>query len=125
MKKIGALAGLFLLILALSGCGEKTPPVLVTGQQSFEKLATMSGCTAPAEEASTEEVNTFAKCLTDAGMTFYGAYWCPHCQAQKELFGESMQYINYVECDAGGENAQPEVCTEAGVEYYPSWALNK
>ena len=28
----------------------------------------------------------------------YGAYWCPHCQAQKKVFGESFQYVPYVEC---------------------------
>jgi thiol-disulfide isomerase/thioredoxin len=27
----------------------------------------------------------FAKCLTDNGAKFYGAFWCPHCQAQKKM----------------------------------------
>jgi len=28
----------------------------------------------------------------------YGSVTCPHCQSQKEMFGDSFQYINYVEC---------------------------
>jgi glutaredoxin-related protein len=28
----------------------------------------------------------------------YGSKICPHCLKQKELFGDSFQYINYVEC---------------------------
>ena len=117
-----AFTGLCLVVLALAGCGAE--PVLVTGPQTFTKLAEMSGCTAPAEGAAVEELNIFAQCLTDEGMTFYGAYWCPHCQDQKEMFGDAMQYVNYVECDPGGENADPEACVAAGVEYYPTWILD-
>lgn len=62
-----------------------------------------------------------AKCLTEKGVKFYGAYWCPHCQDQKKIWGDDMKYINYVECDAKGENAKPEECEKAGVERYPSW----
>ena len=29
----------------------------------------------------------FAKTLESKGAVFYGAFWCPHCQAQKALFG--------------------------------------
>lgn len=122
MKKIIAFAGLCLMVLAFVGCGSE--PVKVTGAQTFEKLAEISGCTAPVDETAVEELNTFAQCLTDEGMTFYGAYWCPHCQDQKEMFGDAMQYVNYVECDAGGENADPEACVAAGVEFYPTWILD-
>lgn len=124
MKKMMAFAGLCLVVLALAGCGAE--PVKVTGAQDFDALAAMSGCTPPPEYSalSTVTPDTFAQCLTEAGMTFYGAYWCPHCQDQKAMFGESLQYVNYVECDAGGENAQPEACVAAGVEYYPTWILD-
>ena len=33
----------------------------------------------------------------------YGAYWCPHCAHQKELFGaEAWSLIPYVECSLKG-----------------------
>ncbi|RMD67743.1 hypothetical protein D6817_00650 [Candidatus Pacearchaeota archaeon] len=63
----------------------------------------------------------FAKCLTDKGVTMYGAYWCPHCARQKEMFGSSWKYVNYVECDPRGNNAKPELCREKGVQGFPTW----
>ena len=61
----------------------------------------------------------FAKCLRDKGATMYGAEWCGHCKNQKEMFGESFKYVNYVECP---ENQQ--VCTENGITGYPTWIIN-
>lgn len=54
----------------------------------------------------------------------YGAYWCPHCTRQKELFGSAVQTINYVECDPRGPNPQPNLCREAGIKGYPTWEIN-
>ena len=49
----------------------------------------------------------------------YGTEWCSHCQNQKSLFGKSFKYINYIDCDRySGE------CAEAGVEGYPTWAID-
>ncbi|MEM4166489.1 MAG: hypothetical protein QW153_01170 [Candidatus Bilamarchaeaceae archaeon] len=65
----------------------------------------------------------FAKCLTEKGAVLYGAYWCPHCRNQKELFGESIKYIKYVECQAPN-GGQTEECTKAGIDAYPTWIIN-
>jgi len=66
-----------------------------------------------------------AKYLTSKGDVFYGAYWCPHCQDQKKLFGEeAMKYVPYVECDPKGTNPQPDKCTAANVQSYPTWIIN-
>ncbi len=67
-------------------------------------------------------LDNFAKCLTEKGTTMYGAYWCPHCKSQKELFGESFKYINYVECDLGGK--QNPKCEQEGIKGYPTWKYN-
>src|SRR3989344_3095337 len=67
------------------------------------------------------EYDDFARCLKSSGATMYGAYWCPHCQDQKKLFGGSVKYINYVECDPRGDNANPGLCSSKGVEGYPTW----
>ncbi len=67
----------------------------------------------------------FAKCLTEKNIKEYGAFWCPNCAKQKELFGKSFKYINYIECDARGDNAQPELCREKGITGYPSWEINE
>jgi len=70
------------------------------------------------------DVETLAKCLTEKGAKMYGAYWCSHCNNQKEGFGDAVKYIDYVECDAGGENAQVDLCIEKGVEGFPTWIIN-
>ncbi len=67
-------------------------------------------------------LDNFAKCLSQKNVKMYGAYWCPHCKNQKELFGTSFKYIQYVECDLGGKQ-NPE-CIKAGIEGYPTWIYN-
>ena len=55
---------------------------------------------------------------------FYGAYWCPYCTKQKELFPkEALGYINYIECDAGGKNPRPDLCLKAKVKGFPTWEI--
>lgn len=65
----------------------------------------------------------FAQCLTEKGATFYGAYWCPHCQEQKGLFGSAMEDVHYVECALpGGSGAgQTKACDDAEIQSYPTW----
>jgi glutaredoxin len=77
--------------------------------------------TATAEPGIYDE---FAQCLTDSGTVMYGAYWCPHCQNQKAMFGSSFDYAPYVECDPRGDNAQPELCNEKGIQGYPTWIFS-
>ena len=62
--------------------------------------------------------DAFAQCLTEKGVTMYGTEWCPHCQNQKEEFGDSFQYINFVDCDLS-----KGACKEAGIEGYPTWRI--
>jgi|SRR5688572_10634363 len=65
-----------------------------------------------------------AQCLTDKGAKFYGAYWCPHCAAQKKLFGKAMSKVTYVECAIPGDsNAQTKACKDAGITGYPTWVF--
>lgn len=61
-------------------------------------------------------LDEFAKCLVGKGITMYGADWCPHCQNEKEAFGSSFRYINYVEC-----TQNPKACTDARIMGYPTW----
>jgi uncharacterized membrane protein/glutaredoxin len=69
--------------------------------------------------------DNFAKCLTEKGATLYGTYWCPHCANQKKLFGLSIKYVNYVECDPKGDNAKPELCEQNNIRGYPTWIINE
>lgn len=74
----------------------------------------LAGCSKP-------NLDNFAKCVSESGMTMYGTYWCPHCVNVKKSFGSSFQYINYVECDANGPKGDPNSCETAGVKGYPTF----
>lgn len=69
--------------------------------------------------------NELAEYLTTTGAKKYGAFWCPHCFEQKQLFGqEAFEKINYVECAAEGKDPQPNACLAAGVRSYPTWEID-
>ncbi|MGK7872489.1 MAG: vitamin K epoxide reductase family protein [Xenococcaceae cyanobacterium] len=66
-----------------------------------------------------------AKHLKQIGAKKYGAYTCPHCYTQKQLFGkEAFSEIDYIECNPDGKNAQPQVCIDAGIRAFPTWEIN-
>lgn len=88
--------------------GKPTPP------HGWE-ITTKSG---PAELA-------LAQHLKQSGVTMYGAFWCPHCYEQKQLFGrDAFAEIPYVECDPAGNNPQPQLCIDKKIPGYPSWEIN-
>jgi uncharacterized membrane protein/glutaredoxin len=64
-----------------------------------------------------------ARHLRESGAVMYGAYWCPHCQEQKALFGDAARDLPYVECDPNGVNARPDLCEKAGVKAFPTWVI--
>jgi len=66
-------------------------------------------------------LDDFTQCLRDEGAKFYGAFWCQHCQATKKMFGRSKKLIPYIECSTPDTKKQLQVCTDAGVEDYPTW----
>jgi hypothetical protein len=68
-------------------------------------------------------MDAFAQCLGAKGAKMYGAYWCPHCAEQKELFGSSFQFAPYVECGIKGSHDQAQICTDAGVKRFPTWTF--
>lgn len=72
---------------------------------------------------SSEQLDTFATCLTDAQTTMYGTFWCPHCAKTKKMFGTSFKHINYVECDPRGDDEQAEFCIEQQIDKYDTWTF--
>lgn len=65
------------------------------------------------------DYDDFAKCLTEKGAVMYGSKNCGHCGRQKSMFGDSFQYITYVEC-----SEQQSVCQEKNVRFVPAWEIN-
>ncbi|MFH1409543.1 MAG: hypothetical protein ABIH34_06540 [Nanoarchaeota archaeon] len=56
----------------------------------------------------------FAQCLNSKEVTMYGVPDSEDCELQKEKFGSSFKYINYVDCRKHGLD-----CKE--VNEFPTW----
>jgi hypothetical protein len=69
--------------------------------------------------------DAFAQCLKNKGATFYGAFWCPHCQAQEKDFQMTRQALAniglYTECSTLDASGQTQVCIDKGIKSYPTW----
>ena len=75
---------------------------------------------------SSKEKIDFAKYLSNKNIVMYSAYWCPHCNDQKQLFGkQAVEELIIVECAKDGKNNQYKLCQEKGIEGFPSWEINK
>lgn len=68
---------------------------------------------------SSVDLDKFAQCLSEKGAVMYGAYWCPHCQNEKDAFGDSFRYVRYVEC-----TEKPQECLAQGIKGYPAWVFS-
>ena len=74
---------------------------------------------------SGENEISLAKHLQKIGARMYGAFWCPHCFEQKQLFGqEAIEIMPYVECHPEGKNPNPKACADAGIKSFPTWVIN-
>jgi thiol-disulfide isomerase/thioredoxin len=83
----------------------------------------MSNCTIASTGGimPTGQYSDFANYLKKSGAVFYGTFWCPHCQAQKNLFGSSAKLLPYVECSTPDGNGQIQACTDKKITSYPTW----
>ncbi len=71
--------------------------------------------------AKPSDLLPLAQCLKEKGATFYGAFWCPHCQATKRMFGSAAGELPYVECSAPDGKSQLQVCKDKEITNYPTW----
>jgi len=98
-----AILGTIIVILALAGL-----------------FTVMQGSDA---QGSDDERLALASCLAESGATFYGAFWCSHCQSQKRAFGNAVDALPYVECATPDGRGQTEACAAAEIESYPTWVF--
>jgi len=55
----------------------------------------------------------------------YGAFYCEHCKEQKDLFGDSAQYLPYVECVEKGTRKVTDQCKALGIRRTPTWIFEQ
>ena len=75
------------------------------------------------ESTAEMDASVLARCLTANGIKLYGSSTCGHCRNQKEMFGDAIEYVTYVECNHNHEDADVAACDEAGIGAYPTWVL--
>jgi glutaredoxin len=68
------------------------------------------------------DASAFAQALTASGTKMYGAFWCSHCHAQKELFGAAQSELPYVEC-SNPDHSRNQTAIDAGITSYPTWVF--
>jgi uncharacterized membrane protein len=77
------------------------------------------------DNKSTAYSRDLAAFLTARGAKMYGAFWCSHCEDQKELFGSGAA-VPYVECFPDGwQRGTPlaEACANVGITGFPTWVM--
>jgi len=124
---IGAIVAVITLVATLA--------IYAPVSNSTTVQQTPSGNTGiPVVNTSSNAEIELAKHLKQIGAKMYGAYWCPHCHDQKELFGkEAAQIYPYVECAPDGVNSQTELCQQIATKAqeqtkqpfgFPTWEIN-
>lgn len=75
----------------------------------------------PAAPIAEGKYAEFATCIAKSGATYYGAFWCPNCKHQEELFGDAKSLLPRIECSTPDGRSQLAVCSQANVTAYPTW----
>ncbi len=72
------------------------------------------------EGEAQQDLVAFAKALTQAGVKYYGAAWCAHCNAQKALFEDGADYLPFIEV-TNPDRTLNSVGTAANITSFPTW----
>ena len=85
----------------------------------------------PAEEApkiknnSTPRAILIGERLHALNAKMFGAFWCSHCNNQKQELGiEASKMFEYVECAKDGSKSQYAFCKEQKIPGFPTWQIN-
>ena len=65
------------------------------------------------------DTEAFARCLTSRGVVMYGHGQEESTMLQKQMFGNTFWYVNYVDCER-----QTEYCESKGISSFVTWEKN-
>jgi len=57
-------------------------------------------------------------CCIGESSILYTTSTCPYCKQQKQLFGEELYNINYIDCDINNSDCQ-------NISVVPTWKINE
>ncbi len=107
----------------LAGDVDLLPPIAPasdeTVQYAMMSTTAAEGEVTPEGEAAPDLV-AFAKALSDGGVVFFGAAWCPNCTEQKELFEDGQNYLPFVEV-TNPDHSLNATGTAEGISSFPTW----
>lgn len=102
----------------LLGCALTLTSPAHGGQAGSSTTPTLGEALAPSDSTQLE----LTEHLRRIGALFYGAWWCPACFQQKNLFGkEGGNSLPYVECDKTDDGRSR--CMAAQIRAFPTWDL--
>ena len=81
-------------------------------------ISGISGINSGQNAGNIEDMDDFAKCLTEKEAKIFIRNGCGYCTTQKELFGDSFQYLNSIEC-----TEKPDLCSL--LKGVPAWQINE
>ena len=112
------LIGLSTVLLGFTATASAAKGANVPGASTTPSLGEPLAPSSPEQKALSDH-------LRAKGAIFYGAWWCPACFQQKNLFGkEAGNTLPYVECDKKGTNSKRDMCKEKKVPGFPTWEIN-
>lgn len=114
------LSASYIVVLSLAVAAAVILGAALVQAEKFGSPGHITSGYAPADSFQTG----LAMYMGQRGAVMYGSYKCPHCNQQKQMFGGAFKYIKYVECNPGGENANPSLCLAKGIINYPTWEID-
>ena len=68
-----------------------------------------------------DDLAKFARCIDRSGAKYYGAWWCPYCKSQNEMFEKSAKRLPYIECSPKGSKKVLGRCRS--INAVPTWVF--
>ncbi|PRP79085.1 hypothetical protein PROFUN_13147 [Planoprotostelium fungivorum] len=66
------------------------------------------------------KLEKFTQCMTDNGVSVWGADGCISCQRQKQIFGDSFSNLRYINCETRQAECEAEKITDT-----PTWVKKR
>jgi thiol-disulfide isomerase/thioredoxin len=126
MKKYVAISVSFLVLAgffmpSVSFAADTVPPELQGIMEQLKASLASLKANENTQSGSAASMASFAQCIEKSGAKFYGASWCPHCQSQKALFGQSAGLLPYTECSINNGAGVSSLCLNKSITAYPTW----
>ena len=99
---------------------EASPAAVLSANEEVSLFTTTSAAAQTAEGEAAPDLVAFAKALTNAGVKYYGAFWCLHCNNQKALFEDGSDFLPYIEV-SNPDRTLNSAGTANNITSFPTW----